>query len=330
MRHGQICRCLFDGGADDDGRAAGKCAGWIRYKERLRGLLLGQIIANGIIAGCAYVLMATSFVVIYRVTKFFHFAHGMVYTFGAYAAYATVTLSGAPLACAVICGVAASMILGLALEWGIYRHLRRRRSGTLVLLLASLGIYGVLQNAVSIAFGDDVKSLSLGNVSEGAQVLSARVTPVQFAIVAAAIGALVLLSIMLKTTRFGKALRAVASDPELAQVRGVDTNRIILGAFALGSGLAGLAGILAALDVNMTPTMGLNALMMGVIAMIVGGTSNLLGILLGGLMLGLAQNLAVWRIGSEWQDSMAFLVLVAFVLLRPQGILGKLSQKSRI
>ena len=118
-------------------------------------------------------------------------------------------------------------------------------------------------------------------------------------------------------------MRAVANDPELANVSGINSNAVILWAFAIGSGLAGVAGVLIALDVDMTPTMGMNALMMGVVVVIIGGVNNIPGIALGALLLATAQHLGAWFIGSQWQDAIAFIILVVFLLFKPEGFFGK-------
>jgi len=197
-------------------------------------------------------------------------------------------------------------------------------------MLASLGLYVVLQNVLSLSYGDEAKSLRVGEAAVGIPIAGARLATSQAALAVGSTCAIVIVWLILKYTRFGKAIRAVSSDSELAAVRGIDVSRTILGAFALGSGLVGLVGILMGLDVDLVPTMGLNALMMGVVAMIVGGARSTIGICIGGLMLGLAQNLGVWKIGSGWQDSIAFLIMVVFVLLRPQGVIGRLPQKSNV
>jgi branched-subunit amino acid ABC-type transport system permease component len=103
----------------------------------------------------------------------------------------------------------------------------------------------------------------------------------------------------------------------------VKCDAVILFAFAVGSGLAGAAGILVAIDVDMTPTMGMNALMMGVVAVIVGGVDSIAGVAFGAILLGLAQHLGVYVVGSQWQDAIAFGLLLLFLLLRPQGLLGR-------
>jgi len=128
----------------------------------------------------------------------------------------------------------------------------------------------------------------------------------------------------------GKALRALANDPELARLSGINSDRYIMYAFAIGSFLAAVAAIMISFDTDMAPTMGFNALVMGVIAVIVGGIGSLPGAALGGLLIGLAQNLGVWQLPSKWQDTIAFVILILFLLFRPYGILGKKPQKAHI
>lgn len=200
----------------------------------------------------------------------------------------------------------------------------------MILLLASLGIYIVLQNTISLIFGDDTKSIRSGEVREGLEILGARITPIQIAIICTSIVLVIATAIFLQRTKIGKATRAVANDPELANISGIDSDRVILYTFAIGSALAGIAGILVALDVDMTPTMGMNALMMGVVAMIIGGVGSIPGVALGALLLGFAQNFGVWYISSQWQDAIAFGILLIFLLFRPQGFLGKKVKKTTI
>jgi len=223
-----------------------------------------------------------------------------------------------PLWISIFLGVVASLVLGCLMELFVYRPFRGRGSSGLVLLLASLGMYILLQNVVSMAFGDETRSIRTGAVQEGINILGARITPIQIVTVIVSISLVAGLWVFLRITRIGKAMRAVANDPQLANVSGIH----VLWAFAIGSGLAGLAGILVALDVDMTPTMGMNALMMGVVVVIIGGVRSIGGIALGAMLLATAQHLGAWYIGSAWQEAIAFVVLVLFLLIRPQGFMG--------
>ena len=284
---------------------------------------MAQLIINGIIAGSIYTLIAIGFGLIYSVTRFFHFAHGAVYTAGAYFAYLLVVWYGLPLFLAVSLAVILSSLLGVLIEITIYRSLRKKGSDSLIFLLTSLGIYIVLQNVISLVFGDDTKSLRSGEVLEGIKILGGRITPVQISIIVVSIILFIITSLILKKTKIGKAIRAVANDLELAEISGIDTDKIILYTFAVGSALAASAAILISFDIDMTPNMGLSALMMGIVAVIIGGKESIHGVACGGLFLGLAQHIGSYKISSKWQDSIAFFILILFLLFRPQGFVGK-------
>lgn len=291
---------------------------------------MAQFLFNGLVAGFAYALLALSFALIYTPTRFFHFAHGVIYTAGAYFMLTFYVRAKLPFAVALLLAVLATSLLGMTMDLVIYRPLRRKYASGLVLLIASMGLYIALQNVISLVFGDETKTLRGGEVMVGYNILGARITPIQLCIVLASATITTLCWAVIRFTRWGRALRAVANDAELALAAGIDADRVILGAFALGSALAAVAAILVAFDVDMTPTMGMNALMMAVVAMIVGGVGSIHGAALGGVLLGLAQHLGVWKISSQWQDAIAFVILVAFLLVRPQGILGRPLKKVNI
>ena len=289
--------------------------------------MLIQVLINSVSAASVYALTALGFSLIYSTTRFFHFAHGAVYVSGPYFAYLFHSLIDVSLVFSLPLAVASSSILGIALEDFLYKPLRTKGSAPLILLLASLGIYIMIQNIISMIFGDDTKTLRSGIVREGIEFFGARITIIQLTIIIVCFVLLIACWILMKYTKIGSAMRAVASDPELALISGTDTDRVILFAFAIGSALAGIAAILISFDIDMTPTMGMNALMMGVVAVIIGGVGSIPGIALGALLLGMAQHLGVWKIGSQWQDAIAFVVLLIFLLFRPQGFLGKKVKK---
>ncbi len=148
------------------------------------------------------------------------------------------------------------------------------------------------------------------------------VTPTQIIIVCLAWALAASATAMVQFTRLGKAMRAVADDPLGANVVGIHTEGVIRNSFVLGSALAGAAGMLVALESNLEPAMGLNAVMKAIIACIVGGAGSVPGAMLGGMFLGLVENLSVFAIASQWKDTVAFAVLIGFLMLRPAGILG--------
>ena len=125
-------------------------------------------------------------------------------------------------------------------------------------------------------------------------------------------------------------MRAVSDDPIAASVVGINPEKTILVSFAIGSALAGAAGILISLETNIEPTMGFSAILKGIIASIIGGIGSIPGAVLGGFFLGLAENLGIWKIQAGWKDAIAFAILIIFLLLRPTGILGKKTHKESI
>lgn len=288
---------------------------------------MAQFVVNGVAAGALTAMVALSMALIYLPTRFFHFAHAAVITWGAYLCYSAVALLAMPLGIAVAMAVVGSAIIGAILEISVYRPLRRRGSGRLVLLLASLGLYIVLQNAISAFYGDAARSLNVSWAVQSVPLLGTRVALTQVYAVSVSAFIFLLAVALLRYSRFGQQLRAVASDWELAQVAGIEPNRVVLAAFAIGSAVAGLAGLLAALDTDAVPTMGLGALMLGVVAMIIGGVNSVVGILAGGLALGVLQNLVIWGVGSQWQDATTFAILIIFLALRPTGIFGRISSR---
>jgi len=282
-----------------------------------------SLIIPGLFLASIYVLVCLSFVPPYSVSSFFNFSHAIVITTGAYFGFLLSRWLGVSLGIAVPVAVLLSAGLGCLMEAVVYKPLRKREAKPIVFILASLGLYTVLQNLISLVFGDDTKSIRTGSVKEGLEFFGARITPIQITTIVTAVVVVVGLLLFMKHSRLGKAMRTVANDADLARVSGIDSDRVILWAFAIGSGLAGLAGILMALDTDMTPTMGMRPFMMGVVAMIIGGKDSIIGIVLGALLLAFAQQYGAYYIGSEWQDAIAFGILLVFLLFRPQGFLGK-------
>ena len=292
--------------------------------------MFNQFLINSLIIGSVYTLISVGFSLIYSTTKFFHFAHGVVFTLSAYFVYLYVKIIDLPLTIGIPLSVISATLVGILIERVIYRPLRRMGTTPLILLLSSLGIYIVLQNIISMTFGDDTKTLRSGIVQEGIEIFGAQITPIQITILLASMVLLVGCWALIKYTKMGRAMRAVASDSNIALVLGIDSDKVILFAFALGSALAAVAAILISYDTDMTPIMGMNALMMGVVAVIIGGVGSIPGAALGGFLLAFAQNFGVWKIASQWQDAIAFIVLLVFLLLRPNGFFGKKIRKVEV
>ncbi len=289
-----------------------------------------QLVLNAIVSCSVTLLLGMGFALIFRTTRFFHFAHGAIFALGAYSLFLLKMWCGQPTPIALVLAVVLAATFGCMVELVVYRPLRTRGASPLVLLLASLGLYVVLQNALAMTFGDETKSIRSGVVTEGLSVLGARIMPVQLATICTSAVLVAALAVFLKCTKMGKAVRAVADDAELAKISGIASDRVILAVFAIGSALAGVAGILVAMDVDMTPTMGMTPLMLAVVAVVIGGVDSIPGLVLAAVLVGAVQQAGAWWIGSQWQDTIVFAVLLAFLLLRPRGFLGGRLRKASV
>lgn len=289
-----------------------------------------QLLVNGIIAGSIYALIAIGFTVIYRTVKFFHFAHGVVYTAGAYFAYTLIISLHLNFALSFFLAIILAGLLGVVIDRCVYLPLRKRNASNLIFLLASFGVVIFIQNLIQLIYGAQILTIRTGPVKEGHHFLGAVITDIQILILAVSIILMIFIWFFIQRTKKGKAMRAVSDDPIAANVVGINPEKIILTSFAIGSALAGAAGILISFETNIEPTMGFSALLKGVIACIIGGIGNIPGAVLGGFFLGLAENLGIWKISAGWKDCIAFVILIIFLLIRPGGLLGTKKEKETI
>jgi len=291
---------------------------------------MAQIIANGIIVGSVYALIAIGFSLIYSTVRFFHFAHGAVYTVSAYAGWALHTYSGLPFFYCLLTGCGVGALLGVGIQRAVYEPLARRRAPQLVFLLASFAVFIFLSGVLQLAFGGDVQIYADRVVRKGQLIFGAVITKHQLMIIGTCILASAVLYLWIAKSSLGKAIRAVADDPIAASLMGINSKKVITIVFAVGSGLAGLAGVMIGVETNLNPSMGFDAILKGIVAALIGGIGNIYGAILGGFILGLAENLGVMGISAGWKDTVAFLFLIIFLLLRPNGLIGTGLKQRRV
>jgi branched-chain amino acid transport system permease protein len=292
--------------------------------------MIFQPFANALLSASAILLVGLGFHLIFRVGRFFHFAHGGVFTVAPYLTFVFGIKWGLPAVVSAVLAVVISTFLGCLMELFFYRPIRQTNNSANTLLLCSLGIFIVLQATLSLCFGSETKSLRLSPVTEGWPLLGVRLTTAQITIVLSSAALLVSTWLFMRRTKAGRQLEAVANDSFLARVIGIRIERMFLLSIGLGSALAAVAGILVSYDVDMNPTMGMYPMMLGVIAVIVGGNS-IWGTAGGALLIGAAQHLTgfVW-LPSRWQDTIVFLLLLFFLFFKPQGILGSPLRKTSV
>ncbi|MEO0084448.1 MAG: branched-chain amino acid ABC transporter permease [candidate division WOR-3 bacterium] len=286
--------------------------------------IIPQLVLNSIIVGAIYTLVALGFNLICGATKFFNLAHGVMAAIGGYAVFYFAKILGLNIYFAVLLGVILAGLVGYGLDRFIYLPLRKRKASNMVSLVASLGAMTALQAVIAILFTSQFKTLSQNiGTQKLFEFFGGVITQTQFVIILAAVLVMAGLALLLYKTQFGKAVRAISDDEEVARIVGINTNKIIGYVFFIGSAIAGLAGIFVGFDMGIEPTMGLGLLLRGVVASIVGGVGNIYGGVLGAFLLGFVENFGIWKIAGEWKDAIAFALLIVFLIFRPRGIMNK-------
>lgn len=280
---------------------------------------LPQLLANGLIAGSITALVAIGYTMVFGVLKFINFAHGEIFMAGAYLSYLFAAVLGWHPVLAVITSMLCSALLGIAIERIAYRPLRYQ--SRLNLIITALGVSLLLQSIAMLAFGTDIKSF--GYHFAPYNILGAAVTPLQIVIAVAAVIVLLALYSFLTFTTMGKAIRAAADNFAVAQIIGINLDRVIMVMFAIGSAMAALAGSLISMEQNLQPTMGVMVGIYAFTAAVVGGIGNIWGAALGGFLIGLIENFGVWFLPSGYKGAITFAVLILVLFLRPQGLFGE-------
>ena len=286
--------------------------------------IISQLIINSIIAGAIYSLVALGFNFIYGATKFFNLAHGVMAAIGGYIVFYFGITLGLDIYLSIAIGVLLAGLIGYGSDKLVYLPLRKRKASNMVLLVASLGVFTALQAIIAILFTSQFQVLYRNIASQRIfNIFGGSITQTQSVILISAIAVFAILVLLLKYTVFGKAVRAISDDEEVAKIVGINTDKIIGRVFFIGSATAGLAGILVGFDTGIEPTMGLPLLLKGVITAIVGGIGNIYGGVLGAFLLGFLENFGIWKISGEWKDAIAFALLILFLLFKPQGIIKR-------
>lgn len=281
-----------------------------------------QIIINSLIAGAIYALIVIGFNLIYGATKFFNISYGAMAAVGGYAVFYIIKKSGLPVIPCVIAGIVIAGIAGYLLDKLIYEPLRKKRASNLALLVASLGAFTAIQAIIAILFSSQFQSLSMAS-QKTFNIAGGIITRTQVIILFFAVIITLAIALLLKFTLFGKEVKAISDDEEVSKIVGINTNKIISYVFFIGSAIMGFAGILIGFDIGLEPTMGMRLLLKGVIAAIIGGVGNIYGGIMGAFLLGFVENFGIWKISGEWKDAISFVLLIVFLLFRPNGIMNR-------
>ena len=284
--------------------------------------LLSNLI-NGMSLGSVYAIIALGYTMVYGIAKMLNFAHGDVIMVGAYVAFCSITYLGLNPLVGVVLSIIACTVLGIVVERLAYKPLRNAPS--LDVLITAIGVSYFLQNAALLIMKSDPKTFP--NVALPALTLfdgQLTISAVAIVTIVANIVIMAGLSLFTGRTRMGKAMRAVSEDRGAATLMGINVNSTISLTFAIGSGLAAIAGVLmCSAYPTLVPTTGAMPGIKAFVAAVLGGIGSIPGALVGGILLGVIEIFAKAYIGTQLSDAIVFAVLIVVLLIKPSGILGK-------
>jgi branched-chain amino acid transport system permease protein len=281
--------------------------------------LLAQGLAIGLLTGILYILVALGLTLIYGILHIVNFAHGEIYMLGAMAVFYFHVVGGLPLAPTILVIVVLSLLMGLAIERGVFRSLRGQ---WLQLVVASVGISLVIQSVGWIVFGIQEKTVPT-YVSGIVQFLGVRLPRERLLAAGVAVVLVAALYLLVYRTKVGLAMRAIEEDEETARMLGVNANRVAALSVALGFVLAAVAGAFVAPIYSLNPGMGLEPILMSFLIIIVGGLGSITGTVLAGLLVGVLQSVCGVLFGAEAAYGLVFAVMIGVLVVRPAGLLGR-------
>jgi branched-chain amino acid transport system permease protein len=301
-------------------------------------LFVTELVA-GITHGSVYALIALGYSMVYGILKLLNFAHGDIYMVGAFIGYGIITVFGGPLALSInvvlmlaimfLASMLGGGLLGVAVERFAYRRLRN--APRIAPLITALGVSFFLENSAQLVLGAQYQSYNSFSWTNTAIALKgftlpadARISYAQIIVIVGTVVLMVALTWFVQRTQTGKAMRATSFDREAAAMMGIDVDRVIVVTFFIGSALAGAAGVFNCIAYQQVQAyMGFQAGLFAFTAAVVGGIGNLPGAVLGGLLIGLAESFATGYLSSTFQQAIVFAILIAVMLVRPSGLLGR-------
>ena len=276
---------------------------------------------NGLVLGGTYALLGIGLTLIFGLMNLVNFAHGEFYTLGAYAAFAAAALAGASFFVAIPAAIAAGMALGALCERVLLRPLAAESIDTTMLVM--IGVWIAMQNAELLVWGGVAKSIPHPFPTAPLVLGPVSIAPLRVFVLLLAAALIAASYLLIHRTKLGRAMRATFQDRDTAALMGVRIGRIHTATFAFGSGLAAAAGALLGPVFLAYPSMGDLAALKAFCVVILGGLGNLPGATLGGLLLGIAEELGAGYVSSGYRDAVGFVIIILVLLLRPSGLFAR-------
>ena len=281
-----------------------------------------QTLISGLSLGSIYALIALGYTMVYGIAKMLNFAHGDIIMVGAYAVITAVFTMGLPPFIAILISIALCALLGIVIEFLAYRPLRQAQP--LAVLITAIGVSYLLQNLALLLYGSEQTAFPTIVALPTVHIGGVYIDGITLATLVVTAVIMVALSLFINKTRMGKAMRAVSEDKEAAELMGISVNRTITVTFAIGSALAGVAAIFyGAAYTYIRPTTGAMPGIKAFTAAVFGGIGSIPGAMLGGILLGVIEQLSKTYISTLWADAIVFGVLVVVLVVKPTGLLGK-------
>lgn len=291
-----------------------------------------QFLLDGLIAGSMIGLAAIGITLTYSILRFSNFAHGDFMAWGTYAALVIVGALGGstalkplsfglPLLASLILAMGLTALLALALDWMLFARLRARGQ-TIIVVMASFGASMALRSLLEFIFTSRPTYFSREIQMAMPVGFGIKITADQIALLVLTLVLVIGMHLFLSRSQRGREMRAYAQNPALAQVAGIDVDRVVRATWIIGAALACAAGVMVGILVQIRPLMGLSLLLPVFAAAILGGIGSVPGAVLGGLIIGLSESAAVQFIGAEWRAAVSFVILMVVLLIRPMGLFG--------
>ncbi|MBE7940781.1 MULTISPECIES: branched-chain amino acid ABC transporter permease [Ramlibacter] len=291
--------------------------------------MLEQQLVNALSLGCVYALFALGFTLVFGVLGVVNLSHGAIFMVGAYTALQVVTRLGLPLWASLVAALVVSGLFGLAVDFLVLRPLRRRNAPHLIPMIATIGLAIAMNNAAQGLFGAENQRFPADLVPDTQLTLGGlQLSVIEMAIILLSFTLMGALLLLMRRTQMGRALRAIAESPKAALLLGINVEGLFYLTSFTAAALGGVSGVLIALYSNAVfPLMGQPMLHKGIAVIILGGMGDIRGALIGGLFLGFAEVMSVAYIGSTMRDAVAFGLLFVVLLLRPQGMFGRVLER---
>ncbi|HIL17322.1 MAG: branched-chain amino acid ABC transporter permease [SAR324 cluster bacterium] len=294
-----------------------------------------QFLIDGLVNGSIIALGAVGLSITYNVLRFANFAQGEVLAVGAYVSLALVSLMGVgigrlgpislgwPLLGSMVFSMLVTCLLVLGVDWVLFRILRQKQASRITFIIAAFGVSMMVRNVITLIAGGDQLFYSFYipkaiKIMEGVKIL-----PDDLLILFITLISVISLHVFLNRSTMGKKMRAVAENPALAMVSGINVERVFKWSWILGASLAAVAGTLHAHITQLDPEMGFELILPMFAALVVGGVTSVYGAVLGGLLIGLSESFAVAGGGAAYRGAISFMILILVLVFRPQGILGE-------